>query len=577
VFDSSSIPASATSGKVWHATSFWASPLLWLGGCCILAMILLSLPIRLSVGANYWDIVVYYDAAQRLAFGQVPHTDFFTPVGGLGYYLFAGVKKIWPQAHPILAVQWSILVIAAPAMAVILAVVDRTSRARALGLLIPLLIFGFLPINGIEAYPSSTFDAFGNYNRQSMLLLYVLVSALLFVRSPIILATLLAVLLTALLFIKVTGVVIALVLVLFAWVCGRIGWRCLVSALAGFVFFNACIEAANGMYSEYLSDIATLVSMNGNTFLPRLLGVITLKFDVVACVAALLALLTWHALPRFDALLIRQNATSWIAKARTLLNTDPVWLAVIFIGATVFETQNTGSQEYLFVWPVLLRILCRWKNSDNKMRPVVILLIAAVALPIALHTLYRGARAVIAASAYTPLPTTYLDRIGRASARKDLIARAEILNDHFAKFRDSYVSLAKQDQLPSQALHAEPDFQVAWLLNVDEAARAILAYEAANGVHFDSILSIDFVDPFPYILDRRPVRNIAIGIDPSRTFPALQADAMADVAKVSAILVPTCPVTSFREQILDGFRPALENRRKVALTPCWDLYLRSGN
>ncbi|MDF2120096.1 hypothetical protein PY365_31495 [Roseiarcaceae bacterium H3SJ34-1] len=571
MFDSSSIPASA-SGKVWHATSSWTSPLLWLGGCCVVAMVLLALPIRLSVGANYWDIVVYYDAAQRLAFGQVPHTDFFTPVGGLGYYLFAAVKTIWPQAHPILAVQWSILVIAAPCMAVILRGVDRTSRARALGLLIPFLIFGFLPINGIEAYPSSSFDAFGNYNRQSMLLLYVLVSALLFVRSPIVLATLLAVLLTALLFIKVTGVVIALVLLLFAWVCGRIGWLGLVSALAGFVFFNACIEAANGMYSEYINDIATLVSMNGNTFLPRLLGVITLKFDVVACVAALLALLTWHALSRFDALPTRRDA-SWIARARALLNTDPVWLAVTFIGATVFETQNTGSQEYLLVWPVLLRILCRWKTSDNKMRPVVILLIAAISLPIALHTLYRSARAVIAAGAYTPLPTTYLDRIGRASAKKELIDRAEILNAHYAQFRDSYVSLAKQNQLPSQALHAEPDFQVAWLLNVDAAARAIVAYEAANNVHFDSLLSIDFVDPFPYILDRRPVRNIAIGIDPTRTFPALQAEAMADVANVPAILVPTCPVTSFREQILDGFRPALENRRKVALTPCWDLYL----
>jgi len=536
-------------------------------------MVLLALPIRLSVGANYWDIVVYYDAAHRLASGQVPHTDFFTPVGGLGYYLFAGVKKIWPQAHPILAVQWSILAIAAPAMAVILAGVDRTSRAKALGLLIPFLIFGFLPINGIEAYPSSSFDAFGNYNRQSMLLLYVLVSALLFVRSPIVLATLLAVLLTALLFIKVTGVVIALVLVLFAWVCGRIGWLGLVSALAGFVFFNACIEAANGMYSEYISDIGALVSMNGNTFLPRLFGVITLKFDAVACVAALLALLTWHALPRFEALLSRDDATSWLARARALLNTDAVWLAVTFIGASVFETQNTGSQEYLFIWPVLLRILCRWKDSDSKMRPVVLLLIAAVTLPIALHTLYRSARAAVAAVAYTPLPSEYLDRIGRGSARKDLIARAEILNAHFAKFRDSYVSLAKQGQLPSMALHAEPDFQVAWLLNVDAAARALVAYEAAHGVHFDSLLSIDFVDPFPYILNRQPVRNIAIGIDPTRTFPSLTAETMAEVAKVPAILVPTCPVTSFREEILDGFRPALANRGKVALTPCWDLYL----
>ena len=54
-----------------------------------IAAILLSLPLRVPIGAMYWDLVVYFDAANRIFTGQVPTVDFFAPVGPLGYYLFA--------------------------------------------------------------------------------------------------------------------------------------------------------------------------------------------------------------------------------------------------------------------------------------------------------------------------------------------------------------------------------------------------------------------------------------------------------------------------------------------------------
>ena len=42
------------------------SPLTLLAVCLIVAMVLLALPIRLPVGGNYWDIIVYFDAAIAL-------------------------------------------------------------------------------------------------------------------------------------------------------------------------------------------------------------------------------------------------------------------------------------------------------------------------------------------------------------------------------------------------------------------------------------------------------------------------------------------------------------------------------
>ena len=52
-----------------------------------------------------------------------------------------------------------------------------------------------------------------------------------------------------------------------------------------------------------------------------------------------------------------------------------------------------------------------------------------------------------------------------------------------------------------------------------EAVEAIKAYEAANGVRFETIMSLNFVNPFPWLLDRHAPRRIAIGADPYRAVP----------------------------------------------------------
>ena len=60
-----------------------------------------------------------------------------------------------------------------------------------------------------------------------------------------------------------------------------------------------------------------------------------------------------------------------------------------------------------------------------------------------------------------------------------------------------------------------------------------------------------------------------------QTFPALTPETVEEIANMGAILIPKCPITSFRDQILEGFEPALSNRLTVELTPCWDLSLKN--
>lgn len=130
--------------------------------------------ISLTIGPSYWNVYQYYDAANRIFAGQVPGNDFFTPVGPLGYYVFAGWLAVFPNGQPVLLAQWSTLILTAPMMALVLFDVGKRSRATAFALLLPFLLFALLPFNTHEYYPFPGTDAFGTYNRQVCQLLYVL-------------------------------------------------------------------------------------------------------------------------------------------------------------------------------------------------------------------------------------------------------------------------------------------------------------------------------------------------------------------------------------------------------------------
>ena len=146
----------------------------------------------------------------------------------------------------------------------------------------------------------------------------------------------------------------------------------------------------------------------------------------------------------------------------------------------------------------------------------------------------------------------------------------------YRRFPEPYEYLAGAGILPSLTLYADIDFQVAWLKTVDEAVGAIEAYEAANGVRFETIMNLGFVNPFPWLMDRHAPRHIAIGADPGRSIPEPGSAVLAAVEAADLVLSPRCPITDADRKLLELYRPGLGGHARISLSPCWDAFVRAG-
>ena len=208
------------------------------------------------------------------------------------------------------------------------------------------------------------------------------------------------------------------------------------------------------------------------------------------------------------------------------------------------------------------------------MRPVVLVLTLAVTLPSAVICLERGMRAVMGAATYVALDVPDLGPLGRISVKRDIAARAAAMLDHYATQPEGYRDLIQRDILPSYILYSEIDYQATWMLEIQQAITAIKAWEAANKRELNGFFTFDFVDPLNRLLERSPPRVVPVGVDPGRSTPNLQPGTIEALRQTDAMLMPKCPVTTPREMIRSHFAAALEGRERIALAPCWDMYLR---
>lgn len=551
----------------------------------ILALALACLPLALfatvtmPIGPMYWDHYIYLDAANRIFDGQVPSVDFFAPVGGLGYYLFAGWLYLFPHGHALLLSSWSLMTVTAPLMALIILDVQRRSTAVAFGLLLPYLFFSLLPFNTGDFYPYPGSDGFGIYNRQVCQLLYVLAAGLIFARGWKTLAAVTAIGMLALLFIKVTGLVAGLVLCLTAFLAGRLPFR--AALVGGCAFFAAIglLEVTSGAVSAYITDILSLVAINDTSLLPRLLQAASINFGVVLASSLLGLVLLGIDFPKFSA-----AAHSFIAKPDfsafgKVFDHSFFWVVSFVAAGLLFESQNTGSQAFIFLWPLLLAILIGnyrdWGPSAG-FAAVAILAFSAAIPPLAVVT-QKAARAWIGSVNNRPLVHANLKTMG-ATAFRDIIGRrAQRLQTNYVTYRPAYQALAESGELPSFLLYSDFDFQSLWLQNTDDAVSAILAFEASNRVRFETIMTIDFTNPFPWLMDRHAPKYIAIGADPYRAVPMPGQRVKEAVAAVDLALYPTCPPTTARLKLLGLYQPAIApGHHRITLTPCYDAFVRNG-
>lgn len=520
----------------------------------------LSLPLVLPLGPNSWDTLVYYDAIHRIRMGQTPSVDFFAPVGPLGYYLAALLDGIFPRAQPMLLVNWALL----PVMALLTGHVAVRSRGQALALLLPFLLFASLPINLQSIYAISGFDGYGHYNRHVALLLYALVATLIFATDRRLLVGLVALLMLTLFLVKVTGAVSGALLVGYAILVGRLRRSDAVLAAALVLVPLVALDLVTGMVRAYMADIWMLLRLNSGSLAKRFLTVASLNLNVLAPCVLILGALTYAAW---------RERRSWVG-VRASADSPLGWLAVVLVAIAVFETQNTGSLEFIGLWPVLLILLIDWRTRQDMLGRIVLLLCLAAVLPSTAAFLQRSARATLAAMVYEGLDLGALGTAGQVSANAAITERAPIMLEHYAAQQAGYRDLAARGQMPSDLLSSQIDYQATWLLELQQGVLAVRAWEAAAGRRLNGVFSLDFVDPLNRLLGREPPRHVAIGMDPMRTMPPLTQETLAALDRTDAILHPACPPMATRAKIAAHFAPVLEGRRHVTLAPCWDMYLK---
>ena len=116
--------------------------------------------------------------------------------------------------------------------------------------------------------------------------------------------------------------------------------------------------------------------------------------------------------------------------------------------------------------------------------------------------------------------------------------------------------------------------EATWLLEVQQGLDAIRRWEASSGRQLNGFFALDFVSPFNHLLGRAAPLHVALGIDTERTNPRVTAEMLEALRDIDAIMRPKCPVEVKRAAIWKQFAQALEERELIALSPCWDMYLR---
>ncbi len=539
----------------------FSRPVFWLFAAFVPLILLLILPIAAPIGPMYWDTYLYLDAAQRIWMGQVPSVDFSTPVGPLPYYLFAGGLKLFANAQPLLLAQWCILPVAAPLLALVLARLSSRNVAQAFALLVPFLVFATFPSNVAAYHPLPTLDGFGIYNRHGVIFLYVLTSGLVFLKDGRRMAVLIAAAMLALFLTKVTGFLVGGLFCLLALLAGRISLRYCILAVLLFLIPLGIAELMSGFVSAYIRDIIELAGINEDSLLPRFLTVASLKLDVLLPAGLLALLLIWLDWTRADKTIRFFDHNFW-------------WLSVVIAGGSIYETQNTGSQEFIFIWPVLLMIFERIRLLEQGPKMAFLALAAFCVIPTFTKVAHKTLRAVVVAPTYERLHLPDVKNMAQVSQRREIIDRAEYLEPHYENFASAYADLSAHGQLPSWQYYSELDFQLYWIISANSLVKSLKAFEEKNNIRLGSLMNLDFTNPFPWLLDRDATRNIQIGADPHRTVPPLTDKAIQSIRQTAAVLRPKCPLTTGRRMLFDHYEEALKDRHVVEIHPCWDLLLR---
>lgn len=528
------------------------------------------------IGPMYWDTNIYFDAIHRINLGQLPSVDFNTPVGPLNYWLATLLHNYFPNGHPVLIIHWSQLLITAPMMLIVCWMVSRRSLRLALGLLLPFLVFAAFPFGTVDFFPFPGVDGFGHYNRHGAILLYVTTASVFFIRNPFVQALLLALCGIALILGKITAFAAALIIVGFGFLSGLVGFFALVASLVLFAGALVGLEFQTGIISSYLQSIWDLAQSNQSVLLPKFLTVFSQRMDVVfACGLLILALFFTDIFGARNRAEPTPVFKPYWHKFTDLVSHDYFALGFVLLAGIFYETQNTGSQAFIMLWPVILMILFFRASPERLPNLFIIVLAMATVLPTFTKLTHKGLRTIAVAPTYDSLEHKNLGILGNVSAKDIFLERIEPMKEFYTKGKWQLRNLSENEVLPSSIIFSEPDFQILWYHLMDEAIDSIYQYEAENNVKFETIFTIDFTNPFPFLMNRNAPLHVQIGADSGRTLGEMSEKVSNSVQNADIILRPTCPILFTVDEIYQIYKEAIDiNHKRIRLNDCYDAFIK---
>jgi hypothetical protein len=104
---------------------------------------------------------------------------------------------------------------------------------------------------------------------------------------------------------------------------------------------------------------------------------------------------------------------------------------------------------------------------------------------------------------------------------------------------------------------------------------AIKCVELRNRRRFETILNLDFANPFPFILNRKGTLSCG---HRRRSEPGscrrLTDRRARPWRETDLVLAPVCPVHALAQTCFkEHYAPALGNHERITLTPCYDAYV----
>src|SRR5690606_39172701 len=105
------------------------------------------------------------------------------------------------------------------------------------------------------------------------------------------------------------------------------------------------------------------------------------------------------------------------------------------------------------------------------------------------------------------------------------------------------------------------------------AVSDIVALEGRKDIYFDTMMELNFVDPFPYLMGRQSPKYIAIGADPTRAVPTPGPEVENAVRDTDLVLYPTCPLTTDNPALYQLYAPALKRHIHIKLNGCFDAFV----